>query len=175
MWSLSVKHVIVHQSVSVGCRPLTRQRGHARSQAQRLYQCPQNVLCMTDDICAGVDVGEKTWCYFQVQWHSLGRHKVSVVLKSSVPTLCEFWHLGQQRSSSTSSLAVSHTRAQVGTNQKGQGVFCRPRYVLSRPRGFAPGDLQVGMSSRKALSVSDLKRRGEKERERQQAEWLFSE
>lgn len=107
LWSLSVKHVIVHQSVSVGCRPLTRQRGHARSQAQRLYQCPQNVLCMTDDICAGVDVGEKTWCYFQVQWHSLGRHKVSVVLKSSVPTLCEFWHLGQQRSSSTSSLAVS--------------------------------------------------------------------
>lgn len=41
-----------------------------------LYQCPQNVLCMSDDICAGVDVGEQKWCYFEVQWHSLGQHKV---------------------------------------------------------------------------------------------------
>lgn len=41
-----------------------------------LSQCPQNVLCMSDDICARVDVEEQKWCYFEVQWHTLGQHKV---------------------------------------------------------------------------------------------------
>lgn len=75
LWSLSVKQLIVHQSVSLRCRPLTRQRGHARTQALLLYQCPQNVLCMSDDICARVDVEEQKQCYFEVQWHRLGQQK----------------------------------------------------------------------------------------------------
>lgn len=40
-----------------------------------LYQCPQNVLCMSDDICARVDVEEQQQCYFEVQWHRFGQHK----------------------------------------------------------------------------------------------------
>lgn len=42
--------------------------------------CPQNVLCMTDDICSEVDVGQQKWRYFEMQWHSFGQHRVCGVL-----------------------------------------------------------------------------------------------
>lgn len=126
-------------------RPLKRQREHAHKQLCWMYQCPQNVLCMRDDIGARVFDTEQTWCYFEKQWHTLGQDKDVVVGNSSVPFHLYFF------------------LPRTGKNKaQGQGCLLQS-FIRSRLRGkiwsSSNTNLQVCMLSRKALSVSDLKRR----------------
>lgn len=80
---------------------------------------PKNDLCMSDDICARVDVGEQKWCYFEVKRHSLKHVCGFLLFKSLQYMLSELWHLGQQCSSSPLlHLGVSSHWAQVRTNKQ---------------------------------------------------------
>lgn len=96
--------------------------------------------------------------------------------------LSELWHVGQLCSSSSSSLLFLHTDHRWG-QIKGQRSS-QPSRVASRSQRAKKkiwsssetlSDLQVGMLSHKALSVSDLKGRSEREksRDKRQTEWGY--
>lgn len=64
------------QSVYFRCRTLTRQRGHTWKVVLLGVPVSPKCPCMSDDICVRMDVtGKKVWCYFEIQWHTLGQHK----------------------------------------------------------------------------------------------------
>lgn len=128
-----------------------------------LYQCPQYVLRMSDDICASVNVG----CYFKVQWHSLGQHKLSIVFFTAFAP----WPAVSQLHLFTQGFFPWST-----SEDKPRGQECWPLIcVLSRlQRGKICSSsqtlLQVAMLFHKALSVSDLKQRRKRERDKQ---WVY--
>lgn len=100
---------------------------------------------------------------------------LSIVEKSSVPTLPVLWHLGQQCNSSTASLGVSSHSAQVRTNKKRSGGSCHDcRGNNQELSSETPRDLQVRMLSHKALSVSDLEWRRETNRDGLLNDYLYT-
>lgn len=114
-----------------------------RDKLHWLYQRPQNVLCMSDDICASVDVEMQKWCYFKVQWHSLGQHKMAFYCLDLLRT----YSLAPWPATQSFHLQVplSCVLSRLWREKKSGALQKRPGICL-----------QVGMSSHKALSVSDL-------------------
>lgn len=121
-------------------------------------KCP---LCEQLYLCKGECWGHRRKSYFEVQWHSLGQNRYATFYCFKCPPLSEFWHLGQRCGNSSSSLGVSSHRAQAKTNGA-CGQFVPELYPVPAAEADiwssskAPRDLQVGMLSHKALSVSNL-------------------
>lgn len=138
-----------------------------------LYQRPQNVLYISDDICARVDVGEQTWCYFKMQWHSLGQHKV--LLFKSLQNLL-YLSFGTLASSAAAPPLHFFTLCTGKDKRKRSGVFAAdPGSVTTVEENLEHFKHAQGSSSRDVVSQGTFCQCSEREQRKRESKNKQSE